>query len=513
MIQLVCTLLLAAAPQEPSTGQPPGSSTEPAVEKPTTMLRLESGDVLWGTIVAHAPEAIDFRRLDTGGVVHLPWTFLDPAEEEGLRLRFGYVEANTEELLVSAERLLLDDGTELVGLIVNRTDDHVWLKRAEGTLPIPKRRLVGGSTLVQAPALDVFTKEELYQREAFALQERLLAEGTEGARAHDELAQYAERLRDYAHALEHYRTARRLDPEYDSSRLSAAVARCETKAALAEQVAVLAEIDLMRARKRYDLAIELLSAFPELYPDSPLLEDWNDLRERVARYQERDLREEIVRRWHYWSVRLARDAARRLETYQEVLGYLDEQMGEELIAHVRDDVQGIAPGIESDDVMRLWTEREPGRYRQASYGIGTWLLGEDRALATLEKEEEEEEPAPGSQAAARRALEDRIQRYLKNQELVRKARAGSGADEEDPEEMWKRWNHSGRHRWILAYFVEFSGLFSLDRVRFSNCRECGGTGARDVVFLGSALAGERSDALVPCPTCHTLGRMRRIRYR
>ena len=479
------------------------------------MLRLKSGDVLWGSIVGHAPEAIDFRRLDTDGVVQLPWTFLDPTEARELRLRFGYIEAYTDELTIVAERVFLDDGTELVGRIVNRTDDHVWFKRAGGTLPIPKHRLVGGATLVQVPALEVYTKEELYQLRAFELQDRLLQAGTAGARAHDELARYAERLRDYAHALVHYRMASRLDPELDSARIATAVARSETKAALQEQVDVLAEIDLMRARKRYDLALDRLQTFPRLYPDSPLLEDWNDLRVRVARSQERDLRQEVVRRWHYWSARLARDAARRKETFGQVLAYLDETMGEELIQHVRDDMQYIAPGIETDEVRRFWTERQGGRYRQASYGIGTWLLGEDRALATLEPEEDEE-PAPpeGSQAAARKKLEDRIQRYLKNQELVRRAKSGSVSGADEPDALWGRWNHAGRYQWILAYFVESSGLFRIERVRFSNCRECGGTGVREIFFTGSAIAGQTAaNTLVPCPTCRTIGRVRRIRYR
>jgi len=279
---------------------------------------------------------------------------------------------------------------------------------------------------------------------------------------------------------------------------------------------VLAQIDLMRARGRYDKALELLQNFPELYPDTPLLEDWNKLSKRVAKYQERDLRAEIIRRVHYRSVRIARDAARQYPTFEEMMAYLDEQMSEDVLAAVKEDVQQIAPGIENDQVRRLWDDRAGGRFRQASYGVGTWLLGEDRALAQYEKEADpdaKKEPEVGSAAAARKKLEERVQRYLKNQDLARRA-GGGASDEEDPNELWNRWNHSGRYQWVLAYFAEFSGYFNLEAVRFSFCRECGGSGTRTVLFTGSAIAGKSaSETIIPCATCHTLGHVRRIRYR
>jgi hypothetical protein len=516
ILTTVCLALLAL----PTTPHPQEEGEAPVAREATVMLRLESGEVLWGSILDHDPEGIRFRRLDSGGVVPLAWSFLDPEEESALRLRFGYVEAQGEEMLIDAERILLIDGTELVGRIVNRTEEHLWLKRAEGTLPIDKRRLQGTATLVQVPALDVYTKEELYQLKAFELQAGLLLDGLVGAESHDALAQYSERLFDYPHALEHYREVKLLAPEYDTSRVDAAIARSEQKAALQEQVEALAKIDLYRARKRYDLALEAIELFPALYPDSPLLDDWNELRARVTRYQERDLRDEIVRQVYSWAVRLARQAARQRPTYEEALAYLDdtmldETMSEDLLSGVQGSLERIAPGIEAEEVQRLWMQRKGGRYRQASFGNGTWLLGETRALATYEEEEEEAvEPKSGSQAEARAKLEDRIQRYLRNQELTRRSRAGGSADEEDPATFWNAWDYAGRYQWILAYFAEFSNLFEIERVRFSSCRECGGSGARDVVYTGSAIAGDSAqNVLVPCPTCHTIGRVRRIRYR
>jgi len=492
---------------------------EAAGETKTTMLRLRDGNIAFGDIVAHDPDGIRFRRLETGGEVPLPWATLDPTEADELRLRYGYVETEAEEIVIDADRIELANGAELIGRIVDRTDTHLWVKRAEGTVPIPKTQVRGTITTVLAPALDIFTREELYQEKASELQGRLDAPGRSGAMANEELARYAERLFDFVHALQHYERAAALDPNYESEAIGGAIARAKEKAALQQQVDHLAEIDLQRARKRYDKAIELLGRFRAQYPKSPLLADLAKLQDRVAKSQERDLREEIVSRWHFWTVRLAREAARK-PTFEEIQGYLDEKMAEDVVKKVRDDVQTIAPGIEEDQVRRLWGERKGGKYRTASYGLGTWLLGESaRAELDQTKDKKDAEPEKGTQSEARKKLADRIKRYLENQKISASS-GGREGEEDDPQVFWDDWNWAGRSQWVLAYFAEKSGEFKDVQSRFSPCRDCGGTGARDVLFTGNAGSSEDSNAgakagstLVPCPSCHTIGIVRRIRYR
>jgi len=511
-IAVVLTLAIAS-PDVLAAPLPQVEADSAAVSQ--RMLRLRSGNVVWGAIEGHDEERLTFRLLESGGLVRLPWGFLDPEEELALRTRFGYVDADGDDVMISADRLTLVDGTELIGRIVMRTENEIWIKTAEQTVPVPVLRLAGSATVVQVPALDVYTREELYQMRLLEVQEALLVEGPRGAAAQYELAQYCERILDYTHAVEHFLEAQTIDPGAHADVLPAAIARAKSKSAVQEQVDVLGWIDRWRARKRYDKAFELIDSFPSLYPSSPLMGDLAKVKDRVDKSQERDLRSEVVRRWHYWTRRLAREGA-RIKTFEGAMAYLDEKMGEDLLDAVTADLEKIAAGIEGDAVRRLWDERSGGRIQTVSYGNGTWLLGEEQARAELEKEEEGAAEEEGSTGDARKKLEEKIARYLKNQDLARKSKStGADDDAEDPDAFWGEWNVSGRSQWILAYFAENSGMFKLEKVRFRNCRECGGTGAREIVYLRGALQGDEgaSSLLIACPTCHHIGVVRRLRYR
>jgi hypothetical protein len=240
----------------------------------------------------------------------------------------------------------------------------------------------------------------------------------------------------------------------------------------------------------------------------------------VGKAQERDLRAEIVSRWHFWSVRLAREAARKT-TFEEVRDYLDEKMAEDVAQKVKGDVQTIYPGIDVDQVRRLWKDRKGGKFRSATYGLGTWLLGESaRAELDKDKEKKEKEPEKGSQAEARKRLEERIKRYIDNQKLARQS-IGSEDKSEDPQLFWEGWEWAGRSQWVLAHFAEKSGEFQDIKARLSNCRTCGGTGFRNLLLTGNAgssteegkAGSSAGEVLVPCPGCHKIGIVRGIRYR
>ncbi len=519
---LVALPLPSAAAQD--TSSPLDSGLTPAVDPALAdeahapmMFRLYSGQVVWGSLGAHSPEGIEVQRLDTGGLARLPWSFLDPTQSEELRLLYGYIEADGEELMVDAMRIRLVSGREVVGIIDGRSDEFLYLRTSGARLPIPLANLVGAPSSIKVPALDIFSKEELYQRKAQELAGPLSLEGTNAAVANVELAEYAENLFDYTHAADHFQRAAEEDPLHRTDFVAASIARTTEKAALQEQVDYLGEIDRLRARRRFGDAIAMLEQFNEVYPSSPLRSDWNRMRERVAVHQERTLREEVVRQWHKNVVKMTRDMVRRAENYDEVLAAIDGELIESLEARLVEDLQQIAPGITTDDVRRFWEERGKGRIRSTSYGLGTWLLGEDRALSVPKKEGEEEErdTGGGARGDSRRELEERLGRYMRNQQVQQRSQGGQADDgSETPEDFWKRWSSGSRAQWALSYLVEFSGDFEVARVRLSNCRECGGTGAKHVAHTGSAVADSNSgNQIFRCSVCHGLGRVRRIQYR
>lgn len=524
---------LLAAPASGASGPPPAAVTAPAavvapaqdvadatdttgalstsaavVPAPTEviMLRLRDGSIRWGAIEEHSSSGLRFRLLDTGGVASVDWRFLDPAQDLELRTRFGYVDTTGDEEMIEADKLVLRSGDEVIGKIVGRTDQEILLKVRGTVLPVPTVNVRSASSGLQVPALDVYTKDELYNLERATVD-------LEDAAQQWELARFCERILDFQRALEHYQAVAELDPDFQDGSLEAVLARVTIKAERQEQVDYLNQVDHLKRRKRYSDALDQLVAFDGLYPDSPLAEDRNKLEKRVLEARAEHAADIVRLSWFRRMERLAAQAAREMG-YEGALAYLDDAMRQDLLSQVTDDVRKIWPDVPDEAIAQLWLERDRGRWRPASYGLGTWLLGEDGALAGLEASEEPKEQQSDTDAQ-RAALDERLNRFLKNQESQRRARRSQEQDE-DVEAYWAQLPHSARTNWLVAYFVENSGLFDLrEKPELHNCRECGGTGVREVIYTGSA----RSDSVgggtqrQVCETCKGIGRTRRIRYR
>lgn len=508
MKQTLITLALFAGTWLPLHAQQP-EPTDVGVVAPT-MLPLRDGGVLFGNIIEHSPDELVFTRVDTGGTLSLPWGIIDPARERELKLSYGYIEANVTEELVSADRLTLVDGTQLIGLIVSRDNDSLLVKNSSALITLPLDRIVGSSVLVQVPASDIYTKEERYQNKVNAFSNQLAAtEPRLVAEAHLEIAKWCEGVRDYGHAHEHYQAVALVDPSYPLADLQVALERSKTKADAQEQVDYLGEVERLTRRQNFDKALDLLAKFQTAYPNSPLLEDWNEQRERTEMAQLKALRTETAKRWYAHAASQARAAA-RFETYDQVMSFLDEGMGEAILAEVTDDLKDLRETIQPEEVAILFSEREGNRWHKSSYGNGTFLLGEDRALAGIDGKDTNEKK--GEQDAERDAIAEKVKRYIENQAAVRSASGGD--DGVSPADFWSTFSLNARSNWILAYYAEFSGVMELRRASFTNCRDCGGTGVREIVNLGGPVEGSNSSIrLVTCPVCQGVGVVRRITYR
>ena len=88
------------------------------------------------------------------------------------------------------------------------------------------------------------------------------------------------------------------------------------------------KFEVEKMKKKFDAALQILTSFPERYPDSPLLEDMRRLEQRVLKGQDKLLRDQVVKKWHFWLGRLTRDAARELD-YGAAITWVGGTLSEE----------------------------------------------------------------------------------------------------------------------------------------------------------------------------------------
>jgi len=502
----VLALLLLATPVS-------ARAQEPAPD--VVMLQLRDGAFRFGTIQSHDAEGLVFVRLENGGVARLSWSLLDPRQSDELRRRFGYVDLSGEEVTMMADKLTTLEGKEVVGLIIDRTPSEIVLKVAGSTLALPKDRIAGASVPIEVPVRLIFTRDELYARE-------LAAVPASDAAGNYEIARYCENVLDFAHAAEHYQKARTLDANFRPDDLQAALQRTAEKAKNAEQLEYLAEVDTLLARRQYDEALARADAFAERFPGSPFVSESKKKHDRVLKARDAFLADYVRVRFLEWAGRLARNASTKF-TYEQAIGYIESTMKTELLAAVAKDVQSLTKQLDPDAVHKLFAARDKKklRWERASYGMGTWLLGKERALKGEEPDQQSPGPARPESALdkQRAALNEQIQRFLQNREMVAKAKSDSEKSE-DHEAFWREFSSASRSQWILAYFAEYGGEFEVSpKPLFDNCRECGGTGVRVVSMAGANVSqsqGNKPSATeekVNCEACHGLGRVRRISYR
>ena len=489
-----------------------------------TMLRLRSGAIQWGEVLEHTPDGIVFRRLDTGGVARLSWTFIDPSQERALRTEFGYIDTSSEVLYVDADRLVLVDGKEVTGLIVDQGEGRIRVKTETGLIDVPSARVRAVSSGVQVPALEVYTRDELIQKR--------LAEAppidAEGLYA---FGGFCEQILAFTHALGAYQAALQIEPEFRSAEMPGLIARTTKKVEQQVQLEYLAEVDLLKRRKQFDEALQKLTFFPDVFPDSPLEGDRLKLTKRVEDAQEDYVREVVQRGWYRWTERLAAQAARKMG-FAEALGFAEEKLHEDVLTAVVDDAREWDKELEEDQVLQMWLERKVSRYRVASYGLGTWLLGEDSALAGSPQSSQ---PAAGASEvdSERAALEEKIRKFLQSQKTAGRSSALAGDEgDDDVEGFWKTLSSSARSSWIVAYYAENSGDMEIkDPPELRNCPTCAGRGVIDMIVSdsrgsssqggggrggrggGQESRGRGGLATLACDTCKGIGRVRRIRYR
>ncbi len=470
------------------------------------MLKMRSGRIHWGHILSHDPDGFVFALLSHGGQVSVSWGALDPTQMQALKVKYGYNEVSEEELLVDVDRLVLVDGREVVGVILSREGSDFVVQVSGNLQLVPKGRVQTISRGGQLPALDIYSREELYTRYSSELDPGDI-------QAQIDLAHTCEKILDFEHAVEHYTAAQALDVDGLHAELPMALAKATVKAAQQAQIDYLRAVDVMRKKGQYEEALAQLADFSKVFPDSPLLDAAQVKEKQVLLARDEELTDFVRRRWGIWLSRLCRKGTGDI-TYAQAVAYAEEGLGEAIRAGVLADVQSQFDSKASEDqIVAHWVARKKLRYANASYGEGTWLLGEDRAHAGTESDSAQKEPV-SAKDKERADLEEKIQRFLKNQRAARRAMAR--ADQEDEfEAFWAGFSLNDRAGWIRSFYVEFSGDYELrDHPYLKACSSCGGKGVNEIIYSGGAGQNQKAGVqIVACSNCRGMGVTRRVYYR
>ncbi|HJM39247.1 MAG TPA: hypothetical protein QGG59_03925 [Planctomycetota bacterium] len=471
-------------------------------EEPAELLRMRDGRILVCDILEHNLDGLSVVSLRDGGAYELSWSDLFPGEADRMRSELGYkIETAIPE--VPADKLLLVNSQVMIGRIVGRDQDNIHLRTFDNTSIIPLTRLAAPPEPVMVPASDVLTPEQFYQERVSTVD------------SNDPLKLFSFALElQFVFALD--RSIEVLDQAEalatNESSLPTRIQNMRRSVSLVLENRVQAEaLESIRHRihrKRFAEAEEMLLEFEEDNPNSPLQVEYKDLVDRFEEQRVSAMEDYLTRNWYGRTVAivkkraLERDASvSELQTWAET--ELPQLVREELLS----ELQVMKADIQIEDLDALWQARVDygAKRHQAGYGVGSWILGEDRAREGLDIVDESEDEGKSEEL---KALEERAKRYLDN--LDRARRQSTGDDEQSPEDWWRKAGANSRFQWLMAYYAENSGDYELTHVSFVDCATCAGSGVIRSIDLGSQGGKTRKS---PCPTCHTIGIRRSITFR
>ncbi len=476
----------------------------PAQDSEDLILKMRDGRVLLCTLDDHDFEGLSVTRSLDGARYRFAWSDLFPGEADQLRAGLGYkIETSVPE--VEADRLLLVNGQVLTGRVLRSDTENIELRTHNTVSLIPRARLAAPPEKIRVPAPEVLTPEQFY------LEKVLELEAGSGI-AHYEFALQLQSVFALERALEQLDLAQVLaEAEGDDSllkRLEPARNSVQLSLKNKDQAELLEKVRQAMNRERFVEARELLDEFGSSYPNSELKGEYLDLLDRFDDRRRAGMERFLARRWYtVASVEIRGVALDRDAAVDELLDWATEELPQRMRERMAEELVPMAGEVDASEIEALWQARvdHGSKRHQATYGNGTWILGEEKARAGLVEEEDE---AESGKTAAQREIEERTKRYLDN--LERQRRRASGDEDVTPEDWWRRAKASQRYQFLLAYYAENSGDYEITHVSFSYCGTCGGQGHLTSIDLGSQGSRQRR---YPCPTCQKIQVQRAITFR
>ncbi|MBX3464481.1 MAG: hypothetical protein KF830_15030 [Planctomycetes bacterium] len=446
---------------------------------PAQTLQLADGKVLLAKVEDADGDGLRVRRLDNGGTLDLRWEHLSAASATAIKRQFDLVGDGNDEILVRADEIefLVDGGRQTwIGKVVDRTNEHIVLQQKGAQFRIPRGEL-RAVRQVEVPALQVYTKDEFYTLRLAEMQP-----GTSADR-HVLLAEDLVKVRDYDHAADHLQKARELGNSANPQHLEQMAQRLARYKEAAKERELLDQIEAARSRGQladFEKGLKLIAQFEAQFPQSKLRVDFEQAKKRFTDARTRHLCQQVAEQWRR-SIQVLADkkAAESAVGIDAVRDYAENKMTDDIVARTAQQLR-----LDPAEVRQLWTERARypigKRAEQFAYGIGSWILGEERILKGTRQGDAKAQQEPPRDTGNTRQVEQlarALREALERRRNQIQGQGGGGAREPmEPDAWWRQASRPERTSWLRAYYAESGGQLVVTYQSVTPCISCYGEG-------------------------------------
>lgn len=470
------------------------------------IIELVNGGILQGQVDSGktTDEGLAVHLFETDGIAIVKWDHIEGSRRRALRLEHGIDLPEETVEMVDGHRVRLVDGAEVVGVAENprAVNEPLRMKTRTGVKTYERSVLAGPVQDVKIDGLLVYTVEELYQQMRDA-------NPPETAAAHKALALRCMNIGAYEHAKQHLLAARE-DPDFmktaEGKAVEAGLRNVENMILAKGAADLKAQINQARSQNRWNEAKKLLEQLAKEYKDP-------NIRNTISfdLLEARTLKQRDV----YFQKEVA------LAVYRTMEQMIEAKAREQKPAKVAEDFKGAVPGTlaaarqwENKDLYKLiwdkvakdldlkieelesyWKDRSVKQIRRANYGTGSFIV--------VKKVSTTKPGAPPPPPPRRPPGSD--PRGGAKTVPAKPTKSDKPATEE---EWWgEKVGPSDRTRWLIANFVETSGMFDIIKTEQLNCKECEGRG------FNTSSGADGTESQHFCVQCNGAGVTRTVSYR
>ena len=426
----------------------------------------------------------------SGSVRSLAWSVVEEADKLRLQRDWGWMNRALEA--VKGHRLvqeLAGGATQDVrGKIVKEDDVNYHIQLGGRVLKIRKDQVLEKVEEDMDPR-DIWSPEQLVERftEELGKDPAVDLENPDG-HVHWRIAEYARQAGDFATAKTHYEAC-----ASDETYQNATVAKqrlADVEALLRDEAALLSlrNIRMALSLKSFERVRAGLEEFATNHPDAG---------EQIQQRLEKTKADFVKRRADFFQLEAKINFPKLLlkmiktKVAEKEIGISDatawtrRELPDQAFEALATKLQGRDEAVTPEEARAFWENRRKSGWKTASYGAGTFIV-------------EPPKIKPPKRRAPRRS----------------KGRSGGAAPQvqipKPPtrDQWWARAPSKERQQWVMAFFVENSGLFEVaEEAKYSLCPKCNGAGLESKALqTGGTLA-------YLCTRCGGAQRDKRVRFR